>query len=365
VFQNLSINRIIIHEVYKRNTDKTIKEPNYGQQLIQLDDDAKAALQIRVTEALGTSTHGIEMTIENSSDESLWHLASQIVETTGDDAAFINLSQLVTAELAKSQKSRGIPGGILVVIEGTCGHPARKLMCVIKAEPHAGFIKRQEQGQLFLEYLKDLILTPQSKLYKIGAFIQADLAAVATPEQPSAQWKGYLFDDLATKGNREGAAQYFYETFLGLGFPTNSASLTKEFHKLTKDFIKGANIDEEKRSDLLNALTTYLKVDTNTTVQVGAFSDSFISDDNLKDAYKEYMVQNEFTLNAVHKDLTEVASELKQRKIVFGHNIKLIAPPKEFADYVSMTVIDGTPTETNPATKWTQIIIRDRIMDQE
>lgn len=365
MFHNLTINRIIIHEVHRRDVNRNIVEPNYGQQLIHLENDAKSALQIRITEALGESSHGIEMQIQNTLNNSLWDLANQIIQTTGNDNAFINLSQTVTANLAEAQKSKGIPGGIVVVIEGTCGHPARNLMCVIKAEPHAGFIKRQEEGQLLLQYLKDLILTPQAKLYKIGAFIQANIDAAPSPENPSAQWKGFLFDDLATKGNRQGAAQYFYETFLGLAFPTDSAFQTKQFHTLTKDFIKRANIDEETRSDLLTALTTYLKVDNTATVQVSAFSEAYIPTAELQDAYRQHMVQNSFTLNAIHKDLTEVASALKQRKIVFGHNIKLTAPPETFEDFVNMSVIDGEPTADGQIPKWTQIIIRGRIMDQE
>ena len=137
------------------------------------------------------------MQIQNTLNNSLWDLANQIIQTTGNDNAFINLSQTVTANLAEAQKSKGIPGGIVVVIEGTCGHPARNLMCVIKAEPHAGFIKRQEEGQLLLQYLKDLILTPQAKLYKIGAFIQANIDAVRFE---CLVWSGFVSPALPAPG---------------------------------------------------------------------------------------------------------------------------------------------------------------------
>lgn len=55
MFQNLTINRIIIHEVHRRDVNRNIVEPNYGQQLIHLENDAKTALQVRITEALGES----------------------------------------------------------------------------------------------------------------------------------------------------------------------------------------------------------------------------------------------------------------------------------------------------------------------
>lgn len=363
-FQNLNINRLIIHEIFKRNEDRTIRDPRYGEQLIQLDVEAKDALQQRITDALGQSSHGLEMTIQDTTNEGMWNLGKQIVESATNDAQFIQISQTIAAKLAAAQTTKVVPGGIVVVIGGTSGHPARSLMCVIKAEPHPGFIKREDAGQLLLEYLKGLILTPQAKLYKIGAFVQSDPAA-ATVQQPTASWRAFLFDDLITKGNRLGAAQYFYETFLGLAFPTNSAFQTKQFHTLTKEFIRTANVDEEKRSDLLNALTTYLKADQTATVQVAAFANNYFDTPELQDAYTNYMVQKEFPQQAIHKDLTEVVSALKQRKIVFGHNIKLIAPMEEFEGYVRIQSIDGEPDANGQIPKWTQITVRDRIRDQE
>jgi hypothetical protein len=363
-FENLAIDRIIIHEIFRRNVDRTMVDPVYGNGLIHLDVEAKDALQQRITEALGSSSHGVEMSIHDASAQSVWASAKSVVDAPGDNDQFIMLSQAVTAKLAASQTSKGVPGGIVVLIDGTAGHPARPFVCIIKAEPHAGFIKRQDNGQLLLEYLKELILTPEAKLYKIGAFVRSD-PAQSTAQQPTAGWRAFLFDDLITKGNRLGAAHYFYSTFLGLVFPSNSAFQTKEFHTLTKDFIRSAEIDEEHRSDLLNALTAYLKADQIATIQVGVFSETYLGTPELKDAYTHYMEQKNFPVQAIHKDLSEVASALKKRKISFGHNISLTAPPEEFEGLVRIQSIDGEADEHGQVPQWTQITIRDRIREQE
>lgn len=363
-FQNLNISRIIIHEIFKRNEDRSMREPRYGDQLIQLDVEARDALQQRITNALGQSSHGVEMAIQDATDSSAWNLGRCTIESAGNDAQFIQISQTITAKLAAAQTNKGVPGGIVVVVDGTSGHPPCPFMCVIKAEPHGGFTRREEDGHLLLEYLKDLILTPQAKLYKIGAFVRHDQAA-ANAEQPTAGWRSFLFDDLITQGNKLGAAQYFYETFLGLVFPSNSAFQTKQFHTLTKEFIRTANVNEEKKSDLLNALTTYLKADQIATVQVAVFSDTYLDTPELKDAYTHYMLQKHFPQQAIHKDLTEVASALRQRKLVFSHNIKLTAPADQFENYVRIQSIDGEPDANGQVPKWTQITVRDHIRDQE
>lgn len=363
-FENLTIGRIIIHEIFRLSEDRTMVDPHYGNGLIQLGAEAKDALQRRITEALGSSSHGVEMSINDAGAQSVFTAAKTILEAPGDDERFVQISQGITAKLAASQTTKVVPGGIVVVIDGAAGHPARPFICVIKAEPHPGFIKREANGQLLLEYLKELILTPEAKLYKIGAFIQSD-AAQANAQHPTAGWRAFLFDDLITKGNRLGAAHYYYSTFLGLVFPSNSAFQTKEFHTLTKDFIKSANIDEERRSDLLNALTAYLKAEQIATIQVGVFSETYLDSPELKDAYTNYMTQNKFPEQAIHKDLSEVAPALKKRKIVFGHNISLTAPPEEFEGLIRIQSIDGDADEHGQVPKWTQITVRDRIREQE
>ncbi len=153
-FENLSIGRIIIHEIFRRNEDKTVREPQYGNGLIQLDAEARAALQIRITEALGSSSHGVEMSIHDTADGGMWAAAKRVITNPADDQLFIQTSQAITAKLVVAQTTRVIPGGIVVAIDGTAGHPARPFVCVIKAEPHPGFIKKEENGQLHLEYLK-------------------------------------------------------------------------------------------------------------------------------------------------------------------------------------------------------------------
>jgi len=217
---------------------------------------------------------------------------------------------------------------------------------------------------LSLEYIKELILTPQAKLYKIGAFLR-DEPAAATKQEPTKGWRAFLFDDLITKGNKLTAAQYFYDIFLGFEFPSNSAFQTKEFHTLTKNFVRNADIEQEKKIGLLNALITYLKTDQSATVQVHYFSQTYLGDTALQDAYTSYMAQKKFPTTAIHKDLSEIQNQLKLRKITFGHEIKFTAPADQFENYVQIKTIEGDPGKNGNRPNWTQITVRDHIRDQE
>lgn len=363
-FENLSISRLIIHEIFARGANKVLVQPTYGNQLLALPQDARDALQSRITNVLGKSSHGVEMAIREIGADSSWNKAKEIIEAQGNDTQFINISQNIASKLAAAQTNSIIPGGVVVVIEGTCGNPSRSFMCVIKAESHGGFTKRQTGGHLTLQYIKELILTPQAKLYKIGAFLRHDPAS-ATAQEPINGWKAFLFDDLITQGNKLTAAQYFYGTFLGLEFPSNSAFQTKQFHTLTKDFIRNANIDSEKKIDMLNALTTYMKTDQTATIRVEMFSQTYLGDPVLQDKYTAFMGQKNFPATAIHKDLSEVQSQLKLRKLTFGNDIKFIAPADQFENYVQIESIDGDADEHGNVPKWTKITVHDYIRDQE
>lgn len=360
-FQNLSINRVIIHEVFQRQDDRAIVPPRCGNALVNLNQDALDALRDRVISAMGSASRSMEMGIIHSGVDSAVSIAKKLVDA--DDVLFIVESKATADKLSTAQSRRDLPGGILVVFSGTAGYPAKRMIGLIKAETHNGFTRQTDpDGTLLLCFLTDLILTPQTKLYKIGAFIESDPNA----EEPiPAGWRAFIYDDLMTGANRLKAAQYFYEAFLGCAFPETSARMTKTFHDLTKTFIKGLDVSDERKTDLHNALVTYLKVDQGATVEVAAFAEKYFGEPELRDAYTQFMVNKEFPQNAVAKDLTDVAGELRYRKVIFTNDIKLTGPADKFEKLVKMRVIDGEADQGGNIPKWTEIIVRDRIRAQE
>jgi hypothetical protein len=360
IFANLKIQDVIIHEVFVRDENRTLVPPRYGHQLINLNVKAADELRNRVVTAMGKASQSVEMEIQRHAPGSMMMLARDLLNA--DRPGFIGKSRTAADGLASAQLARHIPGGILVVFRGEVGHPAKRVVCLIKAEPQAGFSRIEGAGGLDLQFLEDLILTPHAKLYKIGVFAEIDRDAAAGAN-PVEGFKAFIYDVAMTITNRDAAAQYFYDGFLGCGFPQSSARLTKEFYDLTKEFIRKLEIPEEDKADLYGGLYTYLKVDQAQTVQVSAFAQSYLADAHMKDTYDAFMKSRQFPTNAVHKDLVEVAPHLKQRKIRFSSDIRLTAPADKFEELVTMEVIDAV--SQGEGQKWTRITIRDRITSQE
>lgn len=357
---NLQVRDVVLHEVFRRGNDREAITPSYGEAVEILEDDAKDALCDRIVTAMTSPTRCVQMAITRTGAESM--IARVLGLVSADQANYIRVSKGVADKLTEEQQSRQIPGGVLVVFRGEAGVPARRVVGTIKAEIHNGFTREKGEQGATLKFLTQLMLTAQTKLYKIGLFIEESPHAVGGPEQ---QWAAHIYDETLTMGNRDGAAKYFYEGFLGLGFPASSARQTKQFHEHTKTFIQSLRLEEEDKIVLFNALVTYLKADQTPTVGVDAFATAYFGDDAIKDAYRDHMRSKGFPETPVNKDVTDLKSSLRTRRLSFHNKIRVSGPADEFEKMVVIRLVDGDPDEAGHSQQWTQLTIKDRISDQD
>lgn len=352
-FENLVVTRVVLHEVFKRRHDGGKVDPRHGDHLISLSAEAMNTFIDRIIDAMGAVSKSMEMQISKYTPESAVAIASALVGVP--DNEFITRSSVYADMLADAQQAKNIPGGKVIVFSGTVGATSLPFVAVMKAEKSGGF----REGLTALEYFNDIFLTAASKLYKIGFFTQT-----APGQELPAGWRANIYDNQMVDRNPDHAAQYFYGHFLGCAIPENSAHMTRAFFEHTRTFVRDLPVEPEVREDLLTSLTMYLKVDQTPTIQVSAFSNSYIPTE-ARDAYTNFMESKRFPLNAVPKDTTEIKSKLRRRRVRFTGNIELTAPPESFKDLISMETVAAENTEPGQPTEWTVITIRDRIQAEE
>jgi hypothetical protein len=353
-FENLSINRVIVHQVFKRQVDRQIQQPRYGTALQVLGADDTAALQDRVVSALGSTSKCMGMSLVIAGAGSAFQLSRALIAS--DDALFIHHSRQLADLLAHAQERIDLPGGIVVVFNGTMGHPSKRIIGVIKAEAHNGF-SFPDSGALSLTFLRNLILTPGQKLYKMGVFIEAD--ASLSNDASGDGWEAFLYDEGAIERNK--AAQYFYSGFLGLSIPLDSARQTKSFYDLTKKFIGGLDVPEAAKVELNTGLFSYLKVEQTPTIDRSTFATRFLATVEMQDAFNNYMDKNNFPTGAVNKDISEIATLLKRRNFVFASDVRLSVPADNFESLVKIEPIEGERSPDGSVPQWTRITVRDRL----
>ena len=228
-------------------------------------------------------------------------------------------------------------------------------MGFIKAELHGGF---RRGANLTVEYLKTLFMTPQTKLYKIGLFGYDGGVVRQLPDG----WGASVYDNQMSAANRDGAARYFFEGFLGLELPRSAARMTRKFWEGTTAFIQTALVSEEKRADLLTGLYTYLRVDQSPNVEVATFASNYL-EPVLRDKYRDHMKVEGFPANAVAKDLSELQGKLKKRRVRFSQDVQLTASAAAFKDLIEIETFAAPAGAAAPT--WTRITVHDQIRDQQ
>lgn len=322
-FANLTIDKIIIHEIFARTIDREVVEPTYGSDLSELGHGGRKALTERIVNALGADSHSMELNIENDEGDSVLQHCGRIL---ADEKQFIDCSKSIALRLAKAQVSRRIPGGVVVIFQGTTGKTSQNYVGIIKAEIHSGFAKTTRKHMLSIEFINSLLLTPQQKLYKIGLFVEQSVTQSA--ERSPAEFRAFVFDHNMTNTETKQAALYFYDTFLGCSLSPTHKKLTRDFYDLTKEFINKLDVDDERRMDLGDSLYSYLKVSQSSVISIRDYSNEYLPK-KLHDSYAKHMVDNGYPLRAVHKNLAYIERRLRRRKITFTSKVRIYMPSED------------------------------------
>lgn len=315
--RNLIINRIILHLIFERDMEGSIIEPHYSNQFIELSSTPKATLTNRIVKSIGSDTYSVEMEIDREENGSIFDYIKRI-DTEPD--VFIELSKKIALRLAQSQNKRNLPGGAVIIFDGTIGTENDYCFGIIKAEDQEGFNLREADQKIVMEFLDKLILTPQQKLYKVGMFIKCtDFSNPIMKED----LKVLLYDSTMNAYRYSKAAKYFYEDFLGLKHLNDNKQKTKDFYVFSKKFIleqfESSSMDKIRFLDYLNL---YITDPNKTLLQVEEFSFKFPIP-SVQDDYTRFLRMNYVEDRGIVKDLTFISKLISNKTFKFMDKVKI------------------------------------------
>jgi hypothetical protein len=357
IFENLQVKRISIHEIFQRDADRRRKDPSYADSLEQLQVEALTEFRQRVTAAMAAEQKSLQMRIVRFGSGSHLQDVQGIIDA--GDAEFLSLSKSIPNRLADAQLYQSIPGGVVLVFDGTVGAANNRYVGVIKAEKHSGFRRYKRLQTTLTEFLDDLFLTPTQRLYKIGVFVQV------MPGQTAPNgWEAYVFDTNISKSHREAAAIYFYDAFLGCGMMEDGAYETARFFDLTKDFVRRSNFSKDMKQDLVDALHTFVKTETANTFTTNEYASQYLPAE-AHDAYQSFLEGNRFPLRAVVRDISEMGPRLRRRRFRFGSEIEL-SVSTDALNSRDVVIEPGTAADFggDGPEPWTRITIRHSLTDE-
>ena len=356
LFENLRVSRIVVHEVFQRNVDRSIHPPVFGEALEELGLDAMGAFRLRMTDALSGQAQSLQMRISRYGPGSFLEIAEGLINA--DDPTFLANSQAIAVKLAEEQRALRIPGGMLVVFNGTVGAHAVPFVGIIKAETQAGFRRSRNGERAVVEFLQNIFLTPATRLYKIGIMLFDD----TTRQKPEGR-RAFVFDSNISISNREAAAAYFYEGFLGCVLPSDGPYETAKFFDLTKEFVRKSDLEPDRKHDVIDSLYVFIRDEQDPTFTADQFGERFLPP-NMRDEYGDFMRGRRFTSNAVVRDTSQMGVRFRRRRLKFGADIELSASPEALANKVTMEAIEGEAVEGTVPT-WTRITIRESLTGEQ
>lgn len=334
-FKGMIINRLTAHTIFSRGKEKDLIPPDYSDYLVELNQDALDLVQLRITDALGSTSHGVEMAIQNSELGSFMQRGASMLRAS--DNEFVAESKTLAYKLAEAQTNPRWPGGVVIVISGTVGQHSRPFIAVIKAETDKGFNVAEKDGRITLELIKKMLLSETQRLYKVGILVEVNAVEPdADNKFDPVNYRTFLFDHLLTATETRLAAAYFYSTFLGLSILSSARRHTQVFFDETKNFINSAQISDENRYTLREALRTELRSNT-PTLNAKEFATKHLPEEHRK-PYVDHLSNKGFPDQAVVKDTEYIKLKLRRpRNVVFSSGVAIRVPGDQiFKDLVSI-----------------------------
>jgi hypothetical protein len=194
---------------------------------------------------------------------------------------------------------------------------------VIKAEPQEALRRNAST----LEHVKDLVMSPAQKFYKVGILYQ-DMKE--GDNYPNNSFSGYMFDEQFNAGNSTLSA-YFYKRFLGFDHTNNAPIQTKNFYEKTNAFIEKNVKDDDEREELADALRVLVKTDNAVSLHPRDFVKDYLEPGEQQALFNATVAD---TLpEMLSKDTSLLDFTLKTRKVKFD-DVQISAPDNTFAQHV-------------------------------
>ncbi len=331
-FINLKVKKVAIHKIFKREDKKILIPPEYNSQCSSLDNEARRALETRITRAFGNDSHSLKMKIEDTSEDSVYRNIVDFWGTDQSDAAFLEMSRQLTFLLAQAQNSRIYQDAIVVIVKGTTKAYNADFAAVIKAEIQDGFNIVESDGEQLLSYVNNLLLTRQQKLHKIGLFINNQVRGREIRQQDV---DAFLFDSNTGESISDSKAEYFYKSFLGLDFREDADVITNNFYIATKKYINECVKESAERIRLQTALRNYLYINKDMYINSSQFAEGYMEGGEAKDVYLKAMEEAGIPSTDIRKDVSMIKRG-KTRSLSFENSVKLTVPIEKFEEMVTV-----------------------------
>jgi hypothetical protein len=219
---DLTLKRLTVHKIFGKS--KTNNTPYAGEckEMTKLGTDGMDTLHKRIEACLNHKTKFYELDLHDKGADSFFELQKPLFGSHGK--SFLSIAQKIADKAADAHKNANIPDGLLLLVEATIS--GFNTLITVKAEKSNAFSLTGTDLQL----IKDIFLSSDKTLYKVGFFLKRDNAG-----NGGKAYRYFVYDDSFSPSKGD-LAHYFYSTFLGLSTDKNSKLLTNNLYRELLNF---------------------------------------------------------------------------------------------------------------------------------
>ena len=254
--EDLSLKRLTVHRIFA--SAKSTSEPfaEECKEIGRLDNEGMNTLHERINTCLNHKTKFFELTLGDSTAQSFF--AIQKLLFASSKQTFLKISQQIADKCALAHRGTNAPDGLMLLAEATIN--GLQAVIVIKAEKSNAFSVSGTDLQL----VKDVFLSSDKTLYKIGLFLRKDTKNVSPKS-----YRYYVYDDVFSPYKGKLSA-YFYNVFLGLNADENGKILTSNLYRSLTNFMH-EHIEIGDRYELSRHIDRYLTDPRNVNLNASDF----------------------------------------------------------------------------------------------
>ena len=320
---------VIIHEILRQKRGNDKEPPIYSEIESNLNEDSKKFLRNKLINSIGSkNAHGISF--DDDSESPVPEIIKKILSSDLESDEFITLSKQISEHLNNTQSGIN-SAGFIIILYGF--NESKKVIGILKLEKQEGAQLKQSQidGKNTFEIMniKDLILSKNTKLFKIGVFYK----------ESDDSYGGTICDNqLTTKGN---VADFFLRGFLGCKLNADYAIETKNFFNHSIDFFKNNIEDPLIQNQYKLHLQSYVSSQSR-IINTRTFATTYLNTED-RTNYEKYLDEKHIPIKIL-KDTTYIELDIKKHLYEFENGIRIIGTNNDFEENVKLRSLENGDT---------------------
>jgi hypothetical protein len=312
------IDELIVHDIPKRTGEGP--SPTLSEIASDLDNALLNLFRERINRSL---SRRYRAEVENNPDTDS-PVPTYVWDVLGDAGQLVDASRGMATRLFESQPKIS-PEGLLVVGRGSVAGATAITICKLEREDGIRVRQTQRDGArtFSVNYLRDLMLGKNTKVFKAALFVGAD----------GNRLEGLVSDDQSQYDESGTIATFWLSKFLGCQLRVEADVSTERFFNTTQDWLNTLS-DADKRARYQIALLAEMNSTAN-SITPTAFATTHLQEED-RQPYRDYLADRSAPLSRFEKSVRLIEPRLSKMSVGYEESgLRLIGSPESMGAYVA------------------------------